>query len=340
MQVAEFPALHSGLRMNSYCAALFAHNFKRGQAYKALNIHSTLRKDEWENLDRMVVEVGKEVLVGVQDLRNSAGLTRTVSIATSIAQYNKMSTMPPPTLAMNPLAEGARGRLDFTLAGVPIPFAFEDFQLDIRTLVASRQLGEGLDVTQSAEATYQVALAWETMLFDGTPSISVADRLGALNTIYGYTTFPDRNTGSMVGGWDDPTSGYINAINSIQVMKNALRADRFYGPYWLYLNDDTWTDIGTVNTQTDRRVIDVIRADPELAMVKNSSRLEAGEVIMVDPRPRVVQWVEAAMIRPVEWDEKGGLGTNFRIIGAAAPLIKSTSEGQCGIAHYIGANSV
>ena len=58
---------------------------------------------------------------------------------------------------------------------------------------------------------------------------------------------------------------------------------------------------------------------------------------MVDPKPRNVQWVEGAMIRPVEWDEKGGLGTNFRVIGAGAPLVKSTSEGQSGVAHFINA---
>jgi len=87
-----------------------------------LHVHSTLRKDEWESLDRVVVEVGKEILIGVQDLRTAPGLLRPESIAISIAQYNKMSTMPAATLSMNPLSEGTMGRVDFTLAGVPIPF--------------------------------------------------------------------------------------------------------------------------------------------------------------------------------------------------------------------------
>lgn len=338
--IAEAPNVQTGLTPRSYAAALFAKEFKRKKAYEAvqhLGIHSTLRYDEWEDLDRIVVETGKELLVGVMDLRNAPGLLRTVSIATSIALYNRRSAMPPSTLSMNPLDDGVSGRVDYGLAGTPVPFAFNDFQLDIRTLTASRLIGEGLDLEQGAEAAYQVALTWETLLFNGTPAIAIADRVGTINTIYGYKTHPDRNTGLAVGDWGHATTGYINAINTIQAMKLALRRDRYYGPYWLYVNDENWTDIGSINTITDRRVIDVIRADPELSGVKNSPRLDNGEIIMVDPKVRSVQWVEGAMIRPVEWDEKGALGTNYRVIGAGAPLIKSTSEGQCGVAHFTNA---
>jgi uncharacterized linocin/CFP29 family protein len=338
MTVANFPALQAGLRPNSYAGALFAHNFNRKQAYQAvrhLQVHSTLRKDEWESLDRIVVDTGKELMVGVMDLRNAPGGLRPVSIATSLAQYNRMSTMPESQLSMNPLTDGIRGRVDFTLAGVPVPFAFNDFQLDIRTLTASRLLGDGLDLTQASEAAYQVALAWETLLFNGTPAIGVTDRIGTLNTIYGYTTHPLRNTGLATGDWDDPTNGPMNVINTVQAMKSALRQDRYYGPYWLYINDINWRDVGTVfSTLQTRRVIEILQADPELASVKNSPRLISGDIILVDPKPRSVQWVEGAMIRPVEWDEKGILGTNYRIIGAGAPLIKSTTEGQCGVAHF------
>ncbi len=337
MPVAEYPALSQGLRPNSYAGALFAVNFQRAKAYELvrhLHIHSTLRKDEWESLDRVVVETSKEVLVGVQHLRQGAGLLRTENIGVSIAQYNKMSAMPPPTMAMNPLTDGERGRVDFSLAGVPIPFVFSDFQLDIRTLTASRTLGSSLDLQQGAESSYQVALAWETLLFNGTPAIAIADRVGTLSTIYGYKTHPDRNTGLATGDWGDATSGYVYAINTINAMKMALRNDHFPGPYWLYVNSHNWSDIQSVNTQTDRRVIDVIRADPEIARIELSMRLDSGELIMVDPKPRVVQWVEGAMIRPVEWDEKGSLGTNYRIIGAAAPLVKSDYDGRCGVAHF------
>ena len=342
MPVGEYLALSAGLRPNSYSGALFACNFNRNQAYKMvrhLQVHTTLRKDEWESLDRVVVETGKEILIGVQDLRNAPGLLRPESIAVSIAQYNRMSAMPPANLSMNPLADGSMGRVDFTLAGVPIPFAFGDFQLDIRTLTASRVLGSGLDLQQGAEAAYQVALAWETLLFNGTPAIAVSDRVGTLNTIAGYKTHADRNTGTAVGDWGSTTAGYINAINTIESMKRALRNDRFYGPYWLYINSHNWGDIHSVNTATDRRVIDVIRADPEISKVSYSPRLDtgAGENILVDPKPRVVQWVEGAMIRPVEWDEKGGLGTNYRVIGAGAPVSKSTTDGQCGVAHFTAA---
>lgn len=339
MQIAELPHfMNQGIRPNSYASALFACNFQRAQAYKMvrhLNIHSTLRKDEWTSLDRAVVEAGKEVLVGVNALR-SAGLVRQESIATSIAQYNKRSTTTDAQLAMNPLTDGERVRLDYRIAGVPIPFIFQEFQLDIRTLTASRVLGAGLDLETGAEAAYQVALAEEKLLFKGTPAIGVADQLGVLSTIYGYTTHPDRNTGS-ASDWDDPTNGYKNVMSTVEAMKAALRNDFYAGPYWLYVNSTQWGSIHLVNTTTDRMVLEVLRADPELSRIEMSFQLAAGEIVMIDPRPRTVQWVEAFSLRTVEWDEKGSLGTNYRVIAAAAPLVKSDYDGRSGVAHYTGA---
>lgn len=336
MQIAEYPAFSQGIRPNSYSAALFACNFQRRKAYEMvrhLNIHSTLRYDEWTSLDRSVMEAGKEVLVGVEGLRR-AGLVRTESIGTSIAQYNKRSTTAPAQMAMNPLTDGERVRLNYTIAGVPIPFIFQEFQLDIRTLTASRMSGAGLDLETGAEAAYQVAFAEEQLLFKGTPAIAVADQLGALTTIYGYKTHPDRNTGLAVGDWGDATSGYKNTIATIEAMKAALRADFFPGPYWLYVNPHNWSDIHTINAATDRQVMEVVRNDPELSRVEMSFQLDSGELIMIDPRSRTVQWVEAASIRTVEWDEKGSLGTNYRVLAAAAPLVKSDAEGRSGVAHF------
>jgi hypothetical protein len=178
------------------------------------------------------------------------------------------------------------------------------------------------------------------MLFNGTPAIAVADRVGTLNTIYGYTTHPNRNTGVVTGPWDDPTNGFSNAISTVQAMKAALRGDRFYGPYWLYLNDQTWTDVGVININTDTRLMELLRNDPEIASIDWSSRLATGDIVLVAPNPRTVQWVESAMIRVVEWDEKGGLGSNFRVIGAGAPLVKATANNESGVAHFTGAVSV
>ena len=339
MPIAEYPVFSQGIRPNSYSAALFACNFRRAEAYKMvrhLNIHSTLRKDEWTALDRAVVEAGKEVLVGVNALR-SAGLVRQESIAVSIAQYNKRSTTTDAQLAMNPLTDDERVRIDYRIAGVPIPFIFQGFQLDIRTLTASRQLGGGLDLETGAEAAYQVALAEEKLLFKGTPAIAVSDQLGALSTIYGYTTHPDRNTGSASGDWADTTNGYKFTMATLEAMKASLRADFYPGPYWLYLNSVNWGDIHLINTATDRQVMEVIRNDPEISRMEMSFQLATGEVLMIDPRPRTVQWVEAASIRTVEWDEKGSLGTNYRVLAAATPLIKSDYDGRCGVAHYTGA---
>lgn len=337
MPVAESAGyIYNGTPPNSLVAAYFANNFDRAAAYRAvrhLHINSTLRKDEWERLDAMVVHAYHQKLVGVQHLRDEPGLLQPESVAVAIAQYNKMSSMGPANTSMNPLADGNRGRADYTLAGVPVPFAFQDFQLDIRTLTASRQPGRGLDLDQGMESTYQVALIWETFLFQGTPAIASKDSQGNLQTIYGYTSHTSRNTGTATGDWGDATSGYLYIFQTVEAMKLSLRDDGYYGPYWLYINSHNWKDINTPNTY-GLKPIDALRNDPDLAKVEFTPQLDSGELVMVDPKPDVVKWVEEMPIMPVEWDEKGVLGTNYRVIGCATPLVKARSGGQCGVAHY------
>jgi hypothetical protein len=339
MPVAAIPTTASGLHPGSYAAALFACNFKRQQAYRLyerannLRVHTLMRYEEWVEMDRLTTVNFHEPLVGVADLR-SAGLIRQVSVGSTLVTYSRTSGMGPPNFAMNPLMDGERQRMDFGLAGIPVPCAFIDFQLSMREIDASRRLGEGLDVSQAAEAAYQIGKAYEGLLFKGTPAIAIADRVGTLNTIYGYKTHPDRNTGTAAGDWGDASNGYKNVVNTIEAMKAALRLDGFPGPYWLYVNNTNWTDLGAVNTTTDRRVLENISTDRSLAKIQVSWELDSGELVMIDPKSRAVQWVEAFSVRPVEWDEKGGLGTNYRVIGIAAPLVKSDADGHSGIAHW------
>ena len=321
----------------SYVHALITCNMNRRKAYELLHINSTLRKDEWEALDSTTEEAAREILVAVQDLRD-AGLVRTLSIATSIAQYSQRSLMPPPTVNMNPLSDVNMARVDFRLAGVPVPFTMEAFQIDIRTLEASRISGEGLDTVQTSEAAYQVALAWEGMTVNGTPNVAVADSGGTLQNIYGYTNHPNRVPGTATGPWNAAApAGFNNAIATKNAMKAQLRAVRRYPPYVMYVNDDNWTDLDTTNTQTDRTAREVILADPEISMIKNAPQLASGNIVMVSLRRNVVQWAQASDIRSVEWDEKGGLGTNFRVVGVGVPLLQTDYNNRSGFAHFTGA---
>ena len=334
--IASTQHVAGGVVPRSYVHALIACNMNRRKAYEMLHINSTLRKDEWEELDSTTEQAQREILNAVQDLRD-AGLTRALNIGTSLAQYTQRSLMPPPTVAMNPLSDVDRSRVDFKLAGVPVPFAMEEFQLDIRTLTASRQSGEGLDSAQTFEASYQVALAWEGMTVNGSFNVPIADRTDTLQNIYGYTNHPDRNTGAAPGPWNAAApAGFNNAIATKNAMKAALRAARVYPPYFFYVNDDNWADLDTTNTQTDRTAREVIMADPEIAMIKNLPQLASGNIVMVKMARNVVRWGEASAIRSVEWDEKGGLGTNFRVVGVGVPIIQADYNGRSGVAHYTG----
>ena len=337
MVTQAYPAqLSGGPSARSLSAALVQCNMNRRQAYQMLHINSTLRKTEWEELDASTEEAAKQILVAVADLR-TAGLTRTVSIGTTLAQYSKRSLMPPAQVNMNPLSGVDLGRVDFSLGGVPVPFTMEHFQLSIRELTASRQSGDALDTAQSFEASYQVALAWEGMTVNGTPNVQIADSGGTLQRIYGYTNHPDRVTGSSPGPWNAAApAGFNNAIATKNAMKASLRAQRRYPPYVMYVSDDNWADLDTTNTQTDRTAREVIMADPEISAIRNLPQLVSGNIAMVSMMRNVVLWVQASDIRNYEWDERGGLGSNFIVAGVGVPLLQSDYNGSAGFAHYTG----
>ena len=205
-------------------------------------------------------------------------------------------------------------------------------------LTASRASGEGLDTAQTFEASYQVALAWEGMLVNGSPNVQVADSGSVLQNIYGYTNHPDRVTGSAPGPWNAAApAGFNNAIATKNAMKAALIAVNRNPPYMFYVNNDNWADLDTTNTQTDRTAREVIMADPEIMDIKRLPRLASGNVVMVSMRRNVVLWAQASDIRSVEWDEKGGLGTNFRVLGVGVPQLQSDYNGSAGFGHYTGA---
>lgn len=335
--------------VHSYTQALFATGFNANAAYDLLSrsrgfqVNSTLSGDEWTQLDNVVAAEAIRDMVAVQDLR-AAGLTRPESVATSIAQYSRRSAAPGATVTMNPLADVPNFRADFTRQGVPLPFTMEGFQIDFRTLAASQaNPGGGLDVDQAADAARQVGLTLELMLVIGLNTVVRPDHLGNLNTIYGYTSHPDRVTGTAVGVWNDAANGFANAVNTVESMKTALRrqgtaGDRgFIAPYWLYVGDNNHTDLGQINIQTDRRAREVIEADPEIAGIRTLHQLPDGEVLLVAVDRNAVQWVEASDVQTVEWDEQGSLGSNFKVMAVGVPLVKSTHSGVSGVAHFTGA---
>ena len=81
-----------------------------------------------------------------------------------------------------------------------------------------------------------VAEKIEDMLWNGYTG------LGSNNTIYGYRTTPNRNTGSVTATWVTATGAQILA--DVLAMIQKAQDDHMYGPYVLYVPIAAMTNMG------------------------------------------------------------------------------------------------
>lgn len=299
---------------------------------------STLEKDEWETVSDTMVQIAQERLVGIQDLR-SAGLTRSISLATQIDIWHKISEFTEADVTMDGEVDSREDAITYAPTGVPVPITHKNFRIGERQLQSSRQMNNSLRTDGTAAATRRVSEMLEYLLFNGwTPSVSDAD--GDSFTMYGYLTHPDRN--AVTGAdWTNAGPGETNAGNirtTIVEMINALDADNYSGGgYWLYIAPPQWREFratveayGDGNTTARERIMDEF--DQELAMVSRAGKLPDGTAVMVSPQPDVVELAVAEDIQTIEWQSGSGMTNMYKVMAAMAPEIKSDANGNSGVA--------
>lgn len=305
---------------------------------RGLTVNSLLRKQEWEELDAAVIEAARFPLRAVEDVRSRGLIQPLGGIGTTVSQWNISSEMTKADLNMSGRAVGEMDRVDFQLAGVPVPIAHKSFVIGQRELEASRRMGDGLDITNATEATRVVAEKLEDMLFNG------ADVVMNGAQIYGYRTHPQRatDTASNYGGgaWDDATTDLEDVVPTVAGMISAANNNRHYGPFILYLSTDQYNfaALNYFDDGSDTTPLDRIQRLPQVAAVQqiDADMLPNGEALLVQMSRSVVDWAEAMMIRLVEWTSGDGLTGNFKVMAVAAPRVKARYDGKSGVVHATG----
>ncbi len=295
-----------------------------------VNTPASLQYDEWKDIDRNVIEVAKDRLVGVSDLI-SRGLTHPLgSIGQTISLWERSSDMTGADVSMAGESEGEEDRIQFDYKQVPVPIIHKDFRLNMRTLAASRIHGEALDTQQARIASRVVAEKSEDMLFAGN-AIQVD---GA--TIYGYTNHPERNGVDLVEQWDNPATTGQDIVEDVQAMLAAARADKMHGPFQLYiplsyqgrLDDDYAPASG--DTRTIRQRIMQLEG---IAGISVADRLATHNVLLVQMSKETVDIAIAQDISTVQWETKGGMVQHFKVMAIWVPRLKSDYDGRMGVVH-------
>lgn len=304
---------------------------------RGLVVNSALRKDEWEELDRSIVEAAVAPLGMVNRFR-TAGLTRRLgSLGTMIAQYNKVSEMTAANVSLSGNSAGEKDLVDFDLAGVPVPIIFKEFEINARYLQASRLRGDGIDTVNARAAARVVGETVESMLISGNTNINLNG-----STIYGLTTHPNRNTdtASNLGGGDFGT--IANIVPTFSGAIAALRADNYRGPYGVFISDTQYEQM-THQFYSDgsgQNALARVLSLPQIRFIDPSAWLADGVILLVQMIPEVVELATVEAYWPVtnlEWTSGDGMATNFKVMTVFAPIVKADYSGKSGIFHVTGA---
>lgn len=300
---------------------------------RGILVNSLLMRDEWAEVDRAVIQAARYPLRAVADLR-SRGLTRRLGgIGSVVSRWYTSSEITGANINMSGRGGAERDLPELIEKGVPIPVIFKDFEIDARSLEASRRMGDGLDTTVVTEATRVVAEALENLALNGTTV-----RLNGL-PLYGYRTHPNRNTdtASNFGGGDWGT--IANIVPTVAGMIAAANADLHYGPYVLYVSQIQYNQAALVyyDDGSGETPLQRIQNMPMISGVTMLPALADGELLLVDMRPEVVDWAEAVDIQVREWASPDGMADLMKVLAIAAPRIKARQDGKSGIVHATGA---
>ena len=315
-----------------------AQMWAQGINHPVLNATS-LRKDEWIKLDTVVLKAARQRLRAWADLAGANSVGGFNGMAKTIYEYETMSDPGEAVVDMDGLTPGRNDYPKFQLEGIPLPITHSDFFFSARQLATSRNTGTPLDTTMAEAAGRRVAELIEKTLIGVETGVAYGDSTGYSRTaqVYGYTNFPARITKTDL---TTPTGANPDAVmTDVLEMRDLLYGDNHYGPFVVYhstgydryLDDDYFRSGGTSVLQTLRQRIESIDG---VSAVRRLDFLTSGfQLIVVEMSSMVAQAINGMDITTVQWETKGGMQLNFKVMAIQVPLLRADFNGNTGIVH-------
>jgi uncharacterized linocin/CFP29 family protein len=292
--------------------------------------NATLRKDEWKQFDEAIVKAAQQRLIGVADLYYR-GLVYRISngLGTTVLETETMSDTEDAQVSMDAATRGRRDRPEFNIGYLPLPIIHKDFQLDIRTLNASRTRGQALDTIQAEQCARKIAEKAESMLFTGLSTYTYGG-----GSIYGYLDYTHRNNYTLEAHWNDSAAtGETILADVLGMIQESIDA-RYHGPWVLYIPTNFQTALSEdFKANSDKSVRQRLLEVEGLSDIKVADFLTADNVLLVQMTSDVVRIVEGLAIQTIQWELEGGMLMNFKVMAIMVPQIRADYDNRCGIVH-------
>lgn len=198
-----------------------------------------LAEKEWEQIDRIVVQTARKMLVG----RRFIHLTGPLGIGVqSVPNYvftgtelGRIGTL----MEADPQPVRPARRFDLVL-----PVIYKDFWLLFRDIETSRQFGIPHNLSSAAAAAAFVAQREDDLIFNGSAELGQD----------GLTTLPDRRVLDLLD-WGEPGNAFQNAVGAVQ----DLVASGFFGPFAMIVNPGLFAKMTRVFANTGVLEIEQVR---------------------------------------------------------------------------------
>lgn len=331
---------------------------------------TALRKEEWNLYDTVILRAARYRLMAWSDLARSNTYGGFNGMAKTSLEHETMSDPGEAIVDMNGISEGRSDAPVYQLQGLPLPITHSDFYIDLRKLTASRNSGTPIDTVMGeasgrriAESVEKTTIGIQTGLTYN--AITQTGGYGRTASVYGYTNFSARQTRSLAGRAPSNASWTASqTLADVLACLDQLKAAKMFGPFMIYHSND-WDKYmdndyiltgGNVATQTLRNrlraiegVMDVKRLDflfasqPETNTQNSAYKGPGGEslaqtypftLIFVQlGDPNVARAVNGMDVTTVQWETKGGMMLNFKVMCIQVPQIRADHYGNCGILH-------
>lgn len=305
---------------------------------------TTLRKEEWIEIDRRVVRARRNRIQAWPDLVKRNQVSGLNGMGKMTYEYEAMTDPGEAVVDMDPITDGRNDQPLFKLRSIPLPVTHSDFSFSERRAAVSRNSGTPIGTTMAEAAGRRVAemvekttIGTETGTTYGTVASGNYAAHDGTSTSYGYTNFTHRVTKT-----DLTTPNGTNpeaVMTDILEMVETMQTNGYYGPYTLYhstgysryLSDDYFRTGSTSAVRSLRQrlmeiegIQDIIRLD----------YLTSGfQLILVQHDPEVVEAINAMDVTTVQWVEKGGLQLCFKVMCIQVALFKAPYNGVAGVIH-------
>lgn len=303
------------------------------RAVQISNATASLRKDDWKLLDQAVVKAAKPRLKAVADLLGM-GLQFNIpnGMSKTVLETESQSDISGAEVSMDGLRQSNADQPYYELTNLPLPIIHKDFDFSARHVAVSRNSNTPLDVSSAELAGRRCAETAEQMLIGTYGSYAYGG-----GTIYGYTNFPSRLTKTMTSpeasGWVPKTT-----LTEVLEMKDQAVDAYHYGPYKLYAStawdvylDGDYSDNKGDNTLRER--LEKITGIESCETLDYLSTSGAYVMVLVQMTSDVVREVVGMNLQTVQWETKGGMQMNFKVMMIMVPQLRADYNGNTGIVH-------